>query len=106
MVMQMRLVSVVAATAGLLVLSATALANSELTPGWVDDVRTDGGPPAWVDDVKTDGGPPAWVAGAPADGTDDADAPDDGTDSAGAPDDGTGSADHGNVAARPRGSRT
>jgi hypothetical protein len=59
--MRTRLTAVLAATAALLVLSATALANSELTPGWVDDVKADGGPPAWVDDVKTNGGPPAWV---------------------------------------------
>ena len=30
-------------------------------PGFVDDVREDGGPPEWVEDVKEDGGPPEWV---------------------------------------------
>lgn len=69
-----------------LALSGPALAENELTPGWVADVRSDGGPPAWLDDVKTEGGPPAWVD------THGSGAPDDGT-SSDAPDEGSGSGD-------------
>jgi hypothetical protein len=45
-----------------LALSATAAyADDALTPGFVEDVKADGGPPAFVDEVKDGGGPPAWV---------------------------------------------
>src|SRR5687768_11160518 len=85
--MRMRLFSAIAATAALLSFGVTAASANELTAGWVEDLKADGGPPAWVEDVKTDGGPPPWVkTGAPEDGTDAAAAaPDDGTGSAGTP---------------------
>jgi hypothetical protein len=55
----MRIFTVIAAAAGLVLSVAVAYAHEP--PEWTSDVKDDGGPPAWVDDVKTDGGPPAFV---------------------------------------------
>lgn len=55
----MRIFTVIAAAAALLVSVAVAYAHEP--PEWTSDVKEDGGPPAWIDDVKTDGGPPAFV---------------------------------------------
>jgi hypothetical protein len=63
----MRIFTVIAAAAGLVLSVAVAYAHEP--PEWTSDVKDDGGPPAWVDDVMTDGGPPAFVetAGGTAD---------------------------------------
>jgi hypothetical protein len=58
----MRIFTVIAAAAGLMLMVAVAYAHEP--PEWTSDVKDDGGPPAWVDDVKTDGGPPAFVGAA------------------------------------------
>jgi hypothetical protein len=55
----MRIFTVIAAAAGLVLSVAVAYAHEP--PEWTSDVKDDGGPPAWVDDVKTDGGPPAFA---------------------------------------------
>lgn len=55
----MRIFTVMAAAAGLVLSVAVAYAHEP--PEWTSDVKDDGGPPAWIDDVKTDGGPPAFV---------------------------------------------
>ena len=55
----MRIFTVIAAAAGLVLSVAVAYAHEP--PEWTSDVMDEGGPPAWVDDVKTDGGPPAFV---------------------------------------------
>ena len=58
--MRLRLLASAGAIVALALGTSTALAD-ELTPGFVADVKANGGPPAWVADVKTSGGPPAWV---------------------------------------------
>jgi len=55
----MRIFTVIAAAAGLVLSVAVAYAHEP--PEWTSDVKDDGGPPAWVDDLKSDGGPPDFV---------------------------------------------
>ena len=55
----MRIFTVIAAAAGLVLSVAVAYAHEP--PEWTSDLKDDGGPPAWVDDLKSDGGPPGWV---------------------------------------------
>ncbi|HEV8654772.1 MAG TPA: hypothetical protein VGR85_04590 [Candidatus Limnocylindria bacterium] len=55
----MRIFTVIAAAAGLVLSVAVAYAHEP--PEWTSDLKDGGGPPAWVEDVKTDGGPPAFV---------------------------------------------
>jgi hypothetical protein len=59
--MRVRLFASAGAIAALALSTSAALADSSLTPGFVDDVKADGGPPAFVADLRTEGGPPAWV---------------------------------------------
>jgi hypothetical protein len=59
--MRTRLLASAGAIAALALSTSAAFADSSLTPGFVDDVKADGGPPAFVADLGTEGGPPAWV---------------------------------------------